>query len=263
MSDERFKRTVYHFQRRPVVAFAKNSIWSVDLVDMNNKPDEGYRYILNCVDVFTRKLYTMPIESKTTNTLINAFNELTQNNKPDKIWSDKEGALLSEKFQSWLQTNHIELYHTNNSPHGSAIVERLNRTMREHMVKDLGESVKGWSSWLGIFEERYNNKQHTTTGLTPEEAQRAKNKGELTNQNEDKLSENVTVKKKFQIGDRVRIQRQKGIFEKKSATPNWSHEIFTIKYIKQTMPITYIIQNSEKQMIEGSYYTQQLLKTNE
>ena len=52
---------------------------------------------------------------------------------------------------------------------------------------------------------------------------------------------------KFQIGDIVRISKQKNIFTK-GYIPNWSEEVFVIKKVKNSVLWTYVISNlkSEK-----------------
>src|SRR5690606_32516648 len=65
---------------------------------------------------------------------------------------------------------------------------------------------------------------------------------------------------KFNAGDQVRISRIKGVFEK-GMEPNFSHEVFTIDQVLDTQPITYKLKDYNNDVIEGSFYTQELLKT--
>ena len=58
----------------------------------------------------------------------------------------------------------------------------------------------------------------------------------------------------------MRISKHKHIFEK-GYTPNWTTEIFKIKSIKMTHPITYILQDYEGKTIRGCFYEKELLKT--
>ena len=75
--------------------------------------------------------------------------------------------------------------------------------------------------------------------------------------------ENITkIKKapKYKIGDFVRIQDKRGVFSKQSTT-NWSRELFKIKNINNTQPVTYTIEDENHELIEGKYYEQELLKS--
>ena len=68
--------------------------------------------------------------------------------------------------------------------------------------------------------------------------------------------------KKFKVGDRVRISKKKKIFEK-GFTPNWREELFIIKEVKPTIPVTYSIVDLNGENIKGTFYQQELQKTKE
>ena len=70
----------------------------------------------------------------------------------------------------------------------------------------------------------------------------------------------VLKKPKFKVGDKVRISRIKGIFEK-GYLPNWSEAVYIIHEVKQTRPITYVIKETSGEVLEGSFYEQELQKT--
>ena len=73
-------------------------------------------------------------------------------------------------------------------------------------------------------------------------------------------NESKQPKNKFKVGDQVRISRVKGTFEK-GYEPNFSYEVFTVKEVLDTNPITYKLVDYHDDPIEGSFYTQELLKT--
>ncbi|XP_050547276.1 uncharacterized protein LOC126908970 [Daktulosphaira vitifoliae] len=61
-------------------------------------------------------------------------------------------------------------------------------------------------------------------------------------------------------GDYVRVSSNKVVFEK-GYLSNWSFEIFTIAKVCNTIPITYVLEDFEKNMIRGCFYEQELQKT--
>ena len=61
---------------------------------------------------------------------------------------------------------------------------------------------------------------------------------------------------KFHVGDKARIVRKKGTFEK-GFTPNWT-EVFTITTLKATKPPTYTIEDTRGGPVQGSFYEQEL-----
>ena len=98
-----------NFPRRTVVSRAVNDIWGIDLVDLASK---GGGYILNCVDIFSRKAHSVKLTSKTAASIEDGIENLFVlfGAKPVKIWSDKESGLVSN--DAFLKQNNIELYHT-------------------------------------------------------------------------------------------------------------------------------------------------------
>ena len=62
---------------------------------------------------------------------------------------------------------------------------------------------------------------------------------------------------KFHVGDKVRKVRKKGTFEK-GFTPNETEEVFTITTVKATKPLTYTIEDTRGEPVQGSFYEQEL-----
>ena len=67
---------------------------------------------------------------------------------------------------------------------------------------------------------------------------------------------------KFNIGDTVRISKDKNVFAK-GYTPNWSKEVFMIKNVKNTVLWTYVINDFNREEIIGTFYEKELQKTNQ
>jgi len=67
-------------------------------------------------------------------------------------------------------------------------------------------------------------------------------------------------KSKFSVGDKVRITKKKGVFEK-GYTPRWTKKIFKVREVHYTEPITYKIVDLNNDEIQGSFYEPELQKT--
>jgi Cdc6-like AAA superfamily ATPase len=66
---------------------------------------------------------------------------------------------------------------------------------------------------------------------------------------------------KFKIGDKVRISKYKGVFDK-GYLPNWTTELFTISKVMKTNPVTYKIEDYNKEQVSGSFYEPELVLFN-
>lgn len=124
-------------------------------------------------------------------------------------------------------------------------------------------SYQGSYKWINILQDivsKYNSKKHSTIGMRPVE---------VTQDIEPILLSTVysnlkTVdprKNKLKKGDDVRISKYREAFSK-GYTPNWSNEIFKITKVNLTNPVTYLLEDQNKQEIQGSFYTEELQKTN-
>ncbi|XP_063707911.1 uncharacterized protein LOC134836663 [Culicoides brevitarsis] len=77
----------------------------------------------------------------------------------------------------------------------------------------------------------------------------------------DQIMQFATEKPKFAVNDAVRISRIKKMFEK-GHTFSWSVEIFRIHKVLNTTPRSYILKDYDGNIVGGSFYTEELAKTN-
>ena len=67
---------------------------------------------------------------------------------------------------------------------------------------------------------------------------------------------------KYSIGDNVRITKKKKILDK-GYTQRWTKEVFKIKKIQLTIPVTYKITDYNGKVIQVSFYEEELQKTSQ
>jgi len=254
-----YSRAIMKFPTRGVISEGVEDILSCDLVDMNTRPSNGFKYILNCVDVASRKAFALPMKSKSIADIKYAFQNIFNLCKPNKIWSDQEPAFKSREMQQLFKDYKISMYHTY-SPQKSSICERFNRTMKEHMIKSC-PNLKNWDKFIPKFIIEYNSTVHSSIKMTPNEAfdkDKDVQKVNIDNYNEKRRE----PKKELSIGDTVRISTTKGILEKKVFTKNWTDEIFVIVEVHHTNPTTYKIADEKGEVLGGSFYKQELKEVN-
>jgi len=257
--------TFYKFPRRGIYTDEINNIWAVDLIDVSKKT-KGH-YLMNAIDVFSRKSECVKIKKKTTASIKKGFELLFQKfgAKPKKIWSDLESGLMSLS-KNWLADQNIEVYHTRNAYEGltnhSPIVERLNRTLRDYMMELKAEHPnQTWNTLfsqknLDQFAEIKNNTKHRTLKEKPQEVY-----DEVVNPNKiQRLHGNNFVKPRknlipLAVGQKVLLQKPKKIIRDKTESKYYP-EVYTITEIVPTNPITYKI-DPQWNGLDQSYYRQQ------
>ena len=67
---------------------------------------------------------------------------------------------------------------------------------------------------------------------------------------------------KFKVSGHVRISKFKNIFAK-GYTPSWSEEVFVIKKVKDTVPLSYVMNDLNGDEIIGTFYEKKLQTTNQ
>ena len=248
LANELHKPIRRKFEKRRVIITGKNSkspidnTWTADLVDMKkySKWNKGYKYLLTVLDVFSKYAWVIPIKDKKGETIKNAFKGIINNRKPTYLWTDKE--FYNSIFGDYLKENGITLYSTQKS----SVIERFKRTLKGKMKNN-----KIYTDILQKIVDEYNNTYHSTIKMKPKEASMKKNES-LTFLNSYFSKAPIKLKKPFfKIGDKVRIIFDKG---------NLSEELFIIKDIKPTIPITYKIKDSLGEDIKGFFYEQELKK---
>ncbi|XP_065667586.1 uncharacterized protein LOC136087893 [Hydra vulgaris] len=177
--------------------------------------------------------------------------------KCKKIWVGKG----LEFYNKHVKALGVELYSTENEEK-SCVVERWNRIMKDKMFKYFSaNSTKKYIDVLDEMVNKYNNTKHSSIKMTPVEASDKKNENVVwLNLNGNVRSE--SVRPKFSIGDRVRITKKKGTFEKEY-TPRWTEEVFTVSQIQFTDPPTYMITDDNNEEIQGTFYEQEMQKTDQ
>ena len=236
--------------------------WQIDLVDMNNikKYNKNYKYLLTCIDIFSRFGMAQPIKNKQSGSVLKAFKIILKKSKrnPRRIQSDGGKEFINTHFQGFLKNKKIHFYSTINDTKAS-IVERFHRTLKSKMWKYF--TSKNTYSYINILYkliDNYNNSYHRSIKMTPNKVTKL-NKSQVFNNLYNSPKSKID-NAKFSIGDKVRILRQKHIFEK-GHIYNWSKEIFTISEVVLTRkPVVYKLLDLNNEIITGTFYSNQLQK---
>lgn len=264
--DELHKAARKNYNRRSVILKGIDDLWQADLIDFKNlsKDNDGYKYILVVIDCLSKYAWVVPIKRKTKGDVTDAFERIMRqsNRKPSNLQTDMGTEFYNDLFKKSMKQNNINHY-SSFSIKKASIAERLIKTLKNNLYKYF--NTHGSYKWKDLplkeVVRKYNNTVHSTTKYKPVYVNTINQNKVLCN---IIASQKQTYKKrkiKFKVGDCVRISKYKGCF-KKGYTPNWSTELFTINKVKETDPVTYHIQDQNNQPILGSFYQEELQKTN-
>ena len=247
-----------NFKRNRVIVGGIDQQWQMDLADMQSmqKFNDGYRYLLVCIDVFSKYAWVVPLKNKTGPSLVEALKIiLTSGRKPEKIITE----FFNKHFKALLKDEDIELYNTYNETKAS-IVERLIRTLKTRMWRYF--TAKKTMRYIDILPDlvySYNHTVHRSIKMRPTDVTVDNEKQMWHTLYDDDDDDEEHVKYKFKIGDQVRISKIKRTFEK-GYLPNFSKEIFTISKQVPCYPPVYKLKDYDGEELKGTFYKKELQK---
>lgn len=250
------KRT---FKRQKVYFSKIDEQWQSDLVEMIPYSDENdnYKYLLTCIDCFSKFAWVIPLKNKTGVETVRAFEKIFKDRKPEKIQTDKGKEYYNTHLSKFLKSENIQHFSTDSDKKAS-ICERFNRTLKEKMWKVFTQNDD--HKWVNILDDlvsNYNNSYHRSIKMTPIEASKLENSGIVYENLFPDEKPNVSSKTKFKVGDTVRITKYKKIFDK-GYLPNWTTERFIIDKVFYTIPTTYELKDLAGEELTGKFYDEEL-----
>jgi len=262
---------------KPIVSKFPNQLWACDLIDMEAFSTNNYkwRYILNVVDIFSRKLWIAKLKRKEAIDVKNAFEDICNRAgvKCDFLINDNGGEFLGE-FKEFCQANDIKQRFTRSySPQANGVVERANKDIRKIIKSYLIENNNlRWYNILNIIEENKNSSYHTAIKNIPNNVWVA-NKNKIAQRNlpetfavTPQLKARINIVKKalkqikqfketdnFQVDDVVRVKMSSIFANVRRAVKAKDSKNIVITYTPELFRINKVIV--PKGVLERKRYT--------
>ena len=150
-------------QRSRVIFPGIDAQFQADLVDLQNlsRYNKGYKYLLTCIDIFSKYAWVLPLKTKQGQELVKAFQKIfSTGRKPTKLQTGQGTEFLNRVFQKMLRDNNIDFF-TVNSGLKASVVERFNRALKNKMYKYL--TAKNTLTYINVLPQlvsSYNNSYH-------------------------------------------------------------------------------------------------------
>lgn len=248
------------FPRTKIVTSGLDGQWQIDLIDVSKyaKHNDGVKFLLTAIDCFSRYAYVRPLRRKDGVEVTRAFTDiLNQGRVPRYVQSDRGKEFLNRPFQALLAERGVKFFTSHNDDIKCAIVERFNRTLQNRLHRFF--TRKNTLSYLAELQNHvkgYNATIHKSTGFAP---------AKVTVDDQEKVWLRLYNKPPahkahhFKVGDHVRISKARHVFAK-GYVGRWSDELFVIKKINRTVPVTFDLQDLAGEDITGVFYNQELVK---
>ena len=186
------------------------------------------------VDVFTRKAYAEPMQTKDSDAVGATLQSMIMEHKlkPRVIISDSDPAYFGKTFQQVLDENGILLDTVTVGDHNAfGIVDNFAKRLKLIFAKQFikTKNTKCVNTLQSVIK-KYNNTPHSSIGkLTPNEAEKEENYPTILEINKVKQMYNKTISD-LKPGDSVRMLTS-NIFTKESE-PKWSDEVYEVKKLE-------------------------------
>jgi len=248
-----------HFPRRKTFSKGIADLYQIDLVDLSSLStfNDGNRYLLTCIDVFSKRAWAIPVKTKSARDVTDAFEQILSERTCNMVQSDKGTEFLNSTFQGMLRRRGIHFYTSENEDLKASVVERFNRTLKTKMFRYFTHaSTRRYVDVLKDLLHSYNNTYHRSIGMAP---------AQVGPDNEDEVRSRLYPTKpksyrwKYDVGDKVRIAMQRRPF-RKGYLGDWSDEIFEIASRLPTTPVTYELRDLAGDLIKGRFYEPEVQK---
>ena len=128
--------------------------------------NNGFKYVFDCIDVFSKKAEMIPMKTRDKATTVNAFEKILKNmGIPKTIYSDMGSEFNNKEFQAILDKHKIKIiWATDHAP----FVESFNKTMKNRLYKYMAlHRTDNWAKAMEKVLDGYNSTPHSSTGIAP------------------------------------------------------------------------------------------------
>lgn len=254
------------FKRNPVVASAVGELCQADLVDMQAfaSENDGFKYLLTFIDVFSKMAFAVPIKSKHATEIIKALASIFLKFRPFMLQCDRGTEFTNTRVKQYLENMGVKLYFAYNQDIKASVVERFNRTLKSKMFKYF--TARGSRRYVDVLEQllrSYNNSYHRSIKMRPMDVPRSEPDEVFQNlygfeSERELIGTPPSEQPRFTVGQSVRVKYHVGPLDK-GFYPNYEDKVYKItKVIKRHPRIVYQIADEQGRLLPRKVYAEDL-----
>ena len=221
--------------------------------------NDGYTYILLCIDALSKFAFAEPIYDKTAKSVRDALEKIFKRSpdQPVVVQTDKGKKFIGSVTQQALKARNI-IFRTTKNDVKASIVERFIRTLKEKLWKYFYfKRTLRYVDFLDKIISAYNNTIHSGTKMAPA-AVTFENAGEARRNLLKRYQTRRKKRCKYKVGDLVRISEEKKIFGKQYEG-GWTIELFEITRVSEARnPVVYYLRDMQRDPIDTFFYEEEL-----
>lgn len=238
-----------------------------DFAGVNN----GVKYLLLLIDVFTKKIWMYPMKRKTGTESAAVIRRWLESlaRTPEILRTDQGNEFAAQVVQTVLRSFRV-IWQIAFGTSKASVAERANKTMQIIIYKFMHHNETfEYLAQLENLVKTYNTRpHHSLKMMTPNEADLVENQARvhaIHTERWDKLKKKGRgVKPKFNIHDvvRVKIQPKKIDKDRRAYAKQFKGEYFTVRKMNTTMavPMYYLTSMDTGEKIKGGFYAAEIQK---
>ena len=249
------------FERNKTIVGSIDKQWQADLADMTQlgRVNNGYRYLLTCIDCFSKYAWVIPVKTKSAEDMVEAIKKLLKTahpRKPQRMQTDKGKEFLNSKVQAIFNKEGIHHFQSE-SELKAALVERFNRTLKSKIWRYF--TANNTNQFLKVLPDivsSYNHSIHRSIGMRPVDV---KVEDELKIFQRLYPDYGKNGPNSVAPDDSVRISKAKQVFDK-GYLPNWTEEVFKVTGDVPNKKRVYKLTDTLGEPIKGVFYPEEIQK---
>ena len=262
-----------NFIRNRVQVSGLDDIWEIDLIDFSrlSSYNKGVKYILICIDVFSRFVWARGIKSKYADEIADKLMDIFNSTErlPNAIRSDGGRELNNSTIRDKVfEPKDINYYTTNNETQ-AAYAERVIQTLKSKIWRYMRE--KNAFTYFNVLQDfivSYNNTKHSALGIPPIQVTKDNERRSRIDQyllyakrnRKTMKAEGIPQKFALKLGESVRIPHARKKFDR-FYDEKWSAEVFTVyRRFRRDNICIYKLEDKEGEKLKGSFYNRELQK---
>ena len=170
-----------NFQRSHVIVSGIDDQFDADLASFISyaNDNDGYKYLLVVIDIFSRYAWVEPIKDKTANEIVQAFNKnISEGRIPHRLWTDGATDFTSTKFQDYGKSKKI-IHFTTHGVKQANYFERFIKTIKSKIYRYIiQQNTPRYIDILPKLVKSYNISWHSGIRFIPSQITK-KNEKEL------------------------------------------------------------------------------------
>ena len=258
------KNPLKRFKREAIISEYMDQNWDADLITLNDlkQYNDGYCYILGCIDLFSRYAWAVCLKTKSGKDVKTAFQKIfSGGRKCEVLRTDRGSEFTNSVVTGYFKEIGVYRIFTYNELHANYI-ERWNRTLQDKMYRYFYEhQTLRYVDALEDLVTSYNATIHSTINMAPKDVTESNSLGIYESVYVPILDEFAGKKPeyKFSIGDAVRLVYSAKPFQR-SYDERHTEELFKIVDRIPSHPPRYKLVDLMNEAIKGSFYEQEMQK---